>query len=325
MQENKEDVKSELHERNTHRQSYDFPELIIKNPDLKSHVFKNEFNNLTINFFDPEAVKQLNKALLMHHYGIQFWDIPPFYLCPPIPGRADYLHNMADLLYQRNRFLFKSPILHPEIKVLDIGVGASLIYPILGNHAYGWSFIGTDIDTQALESSKKIAEKNPHLSRHIELRQQPDSNQILLGVMNARERWDMTICNPPFYASAEAAAEESIRKNRNLKRSPKQKPELNFGGKGHELWYSGGEVSFILKLIAESKEYADQCYWFSSLVAKEDHLPPLQDALKKIKARKVKVIEMSQGNKRSRFIAWTFLTDQQQKEWELARIPFKTL
>ena len=40
----------------------------------------------------------LNRAILMHHYGVKSWDIPAGYLCPPIPGRADYIHSVADLL-----------------------------------------------------------------------------------------------------------------------------------------------------------------------------------------------------------------------------------
>jgi 23S rRNA (adenine1618-N6)-methyltransferase len=44
----------------------------------------------------------LNKAILKAFYKIEYWDIPLHYLCPPIPGRADYLHYTADLLAECN-------------------------------------------------------------------------------------------------------------------------------------------------------------------------------------------------------------------------------
>jgi len=36
------------------------------------------------------------------------------------------------------------------VRGLDIGTGASAIYPLLGARVYGWSFLGTDIDEYVL-------------------------------------------------------------------------------------------------------------------------------------------------------------------------------
>ena len=78
--------KSQLHARNLHRSRYDFPQLIKSCPELAPFVRPNPYGDLSINFSDPNAVKMLNKALLKHFYGIDYWDIPKDYLCPPIPG-----------------------------------------------------------------------------------------------------------------------------------------------------------------------------------------------------------------------------------------------
>lgn len=162
-------IKSRLHPRNKHRERYNFNQLISSSPDLAQHVKPNRYGDESIDFSDPKAVLALNKALLKHYYGIISWDIPDGYLCPPIPGRADYIHHIAELLAQHN---FGKIPTGKNIKCLDIGVGANCVYPIIGNHEYGWSFIGSDIDAVSLDSAQKIVDSNPTLSNNVELRYQ---------------------------------------------------------------------------------------------------------------------------------------------------------
>src|ERR1035437_1265681 len=95
-------IKTQLHPRNRHRERYDFTLLCKSYPDLKRYVALNAYNDESIDFSNAEAVKALNKALLKHYYDISFWDIPAGYLCPPIPGRADYIHHIAELLATTN-------------------------------------------------------------------------------------------------------------------------------------------------------------------------------------------------------------------------------
>jgi len=94
--------KHTLHIRNKHQSRYDFEQLITTSPDLKAFVSINKFGIETIDFTNPIAVKTLNQALLKQFYKIDNWDIPQNYLCPPIPGRADYIHNIADVLASSN-------------------------------------------------------------------------------------------------------------------------------------------------------------------------------------------------------------------------------
>jgi 23S rRNA (adenine1618-N6)-methyltransferase len=304
-------IKSQLHQRSQHKERYNFDELIKVSPELKRFLAPNKYGDISIHFFNPNAVLALNKALLKYHYGLEYWEIPKHYLCPPIPGRADYIHYVADILEENYS---KIPKGH-HIKGLDIGVGANCIYPIIGNHEYGWSFIGSDINESAINSAKHIVEQNPNLKSHVEIRQQETSNVFFTGIIKPNERIDFTICNPPFHASKEEAQKASLRKLKNLKGKTKSKPVLNFGGQHNELWTKGGEARFVKDMIYESRHFAKQCLWFTSLISKETTLKPTYKILQKVKAKDVKTINMGQGQKISRFIAWTFLTEQEQKDW----------
>jgi 23S rRNA (adenine1618-N6)-methyltransferase len=304
--------KTQLHPRNKHRERYNFNELIAVCPDLAPHVHLNKYNDESIDFFNPNAVKMLNKVLLKRDYGVNNWDIPQGYLCPPIPSRADYVHYMADLLSTKNKD--EIPI-GRQIKCLDIGVGANCIYPIIGHKEYGWTFIGSDIDPISIKSANKILELNPELKPFIELRLQTDKNDIINGILKHNERIDVSICNPPFHASLAEAQAGTQRKLNNLTQKKNAKMVLNFGGQNNELWCEGGEVAFIESLIYQSKQYADSCFWYSTLVSKEASLKSVYSTLDRTKAVEARTINMQQGNKISRIVAWTYLSEGQQKEW----------
>jgi len=289
-----------LHPRNKHKSRYDFAALVKSLPELRSFVKLNPYGDESVDFADPDAVKTLNKALLKMDYQIDFWDIPEGYLCPPIPGRADYIHYLADVLAIGNGGSIPTG---KGVKVLDIGTGANCVYPIIGHQSYGWSFVGTDVDKKAVQSARSIVSSNPALTDAIQIRLQPNPEHIFKGVIKPTERFDITLCNPPFHASAEEAAAGSQRKLNNL---GKTKQVLNFGGQHVELWYPGGEVSFIRQMILESSVIAEQCRWFTSLVSKSANLPFIHTLLERAGAAEVKTLEMAQGQKVSRFVAWTF-------------------
>lgn len=306
-----------LHPRNRHTGRYDFPALIAASPELAEYVILNPYGKQSIDFANPDAVRVFNRALLKQFYGIAHWDIPAGYLCPPIPGRADYLHGLADLLATQNAGEIPRG---GRIHALDIGTGANCIYPLIGLREYGWCFTGSDIDAIALASARTIVAANG-LGKSITLRQQIDSRHIFENLVQPDDRFDITLCNPPFHASQAEASSGSQRKWRNLgKLDPKRKlPALNFGGQAAELWCEGGEAAFIARLADESRGVAEQVCWFSTLVSKAGNVQPLQARLKKLGAHQILVSEMSQGQKRSRFVAWTFLNEAQQNEWRSTR------
>jgi len=309
--------KSGLHPRSRHRERYDFAALIESCPELAEFVAPNAYNDLSVDFALPAAVKMLNRALLQHFYAIQQWDIPADYLCPPIPGRADYIHHLADLLASCHGGKIPQG---KNISVMDIGVGANCIYPIIGQHEYGWRFTGTEIDALALNSAKSIVANNPQLTNNVRLRMQKRPGAILDGMIGATDRYDAIICNPPFHASAEEAQASTRRKLHKLgKGNVTPIPVQNFGGKNQELWCEGGEEAFVGQMIRESQDKARNCFWFTSLLSKQTSLPGIYRALEEVDVADVRTIEMAQGQKISRFVAWTFLSESQQKHWASSR------
>lgn len=313
-------VKAGLHARNKHRGRYDFEQLALVSPELARFIHVNAYNDASIDFSNPQAVMALNRALLKQHYAISDWDIPAQYLCPPIPGRADYLHYLADLLSTANGGVIP---LGECARVLDIGVGANAIYPLIGHREYGWHFVGADIDPVAIANAQRILKANAGLPEAIELRLQSSPSAIFKGIIRPGETFDLTLCNPPFHTSLDEASAGTRRKWQNLgvnqgkaKSSARsQAPVLNFGGQAAELYCEGGEEAFVSQMILDSAQIATQCFWFTTLISKASSLPAIYRALRNVNALTVKTIDMAQGQKKSRFVAWTFLNASQQRTW----------
>jgi len=294
-----------LHKNNKHNKDYDFEKLCKKHPALNEYTFVNSHKTTTIDFANPKAVKALNTALLLTHYPIQFWKFPDENLCPPIPGRVDYIHYLAELL--------ASSKLKNKIQIMDIGTGASCIYPILGNAVYKWRFVATDIDHYAIKSAQNIIDKNK-LKKEISLRHQKDKMQVFSGIVEKEDKFHASICNPPFFASQEEAKKANDSKQKGL--GIDGSVIRNFSGNHNELWYSGGEKAFLHNYLYQSSLYKTQFFWFTTLVSKKDNIKGMYKSLKKLKATNIKTIEMHQGNKISRIVVWTFLNETEQKEWQ---------
>lgn len=293
------DEKDELHPRNKHRERYNFSELIRSCPELANYVYINQFKDQSVDFTDLHAVKTLNRALLIHFYGISLWDIPDGFLCPPIPGRADYIHYAADLLADSNGLIPTGK----NVKVLDIGVGANCVYPLIGNSEYGWSFVGSETDHLAVRSAKNIIDANG-LSKFITIRKQRSDTKIFTDLINPGEKFNLSICNPPFHSSMKEASEGTERKWKNLGKNLDVNNNLNFGGKNAEIWCEGGEERFLQHMITESEKFAQSVGWFTSLISKKETLTSCYRALEKVKASDVRTINMQQGQKTSRILAW---------------------
>lgn len=306
------DTKRLLHNRNLHNSRYDFVKLSEVFPLLQEYVLLNKYNDLTIDFSNAKAVLTLNRALLFYFYNIKNWDLPIDSLCPPIPGRADYIHYVADLLASCNKNVIPKS---KKVKVLDIGVGANNIYPIIGSVIYDWNFKASDIDEESLKNVDKIISENENLNGKIKTIKQPNNDDIFVNIINNNEYFDLTLCNPPFHKSKKDAQEGSLRKVKNLSKDKNKKLNLNFAGKSNELWCKGGEVAFIKKMIIQSKIYKNNCLWFTTLVSKKENLDLILKYLNEIGIKESKIINMSQGQKISRIVAWTFLDKKEQKAW----------
>ena len=300
--------KGKLHPRNRHPGRYDFKVLSVLEPELSKFVAKNAYGVESIDFTSPLAVKALNRSLLISYYGLKGWDLPQNALCPAIPGRADYIHSLADLLAEVNAGV---PPRGASVRILDIGTGASGIFPILGFFEYGWSFLGADVNPNSLKNFEEILKANPILREAVELRLQVDPKNVFRRMIHEGEFFEASLCNPPFHSSPEEAKGANERKWRKLGRADllknrHEKQVVNFGGEGAELWCEGGEIEFLRSMIFESREYQENVAWFTSLVSKSETLPKLENWVKGVRARSFRVLPMEQGQKKSRVIAWSF-------------------
>ena len=308
--------KTRLHPRNKNRDRYDLSALTEINSELKQHIRPNKYGGKSINFSNPVAVRELNKSLLNHYYGIKNWEFPDDNLCPPIPGRADYIHHVADLLADNN--LSNIPKGY-KVTCLDIGMGASCIYPLIGAVEYGLKFIASDIDEKSIKSAKKIINSNSLIKDNIECRLQKNKNLIFKNIINEDEKIDLIMCNPPFHSSKEEAQKSTLRKLRNLSDKKLKKTHVNFAGVSNEIIFKGGEIKFLENIINESKKYSKNCYWFSTLVSKQTNLKRTYKLIDKTGAYFIKTIPMGTGNKTTRIVAWTFLSKDDQAKWREER------
>ena len=284
-----------MHKNNLHIQDYDFPKLSAEHPQLKEFVFISKHNKQTINFAYPKAVKTLNTALLKTYYTIKYWGFSDDSLCPPIPSRVDYIHQLNDLLIESG--------ITKDVKILDIGSGASCIYPLLGNAVNNWTFIGTEVDNNSLNSAQKIINKN-NLSESIKLRFQIDKSNILTDIIAKDDSFSASMCNPPFYSSQEEANESNKRKMKGL---GIDLPVRNFSGSQNELWYEGGEKAFLHNYLYQSSLFKTQCHWFTSLVSKKENVQSMYDSLEKLHATQIQTKSITVGNKITRIVAWSFM------------------
>lgn len=303
---------SSFHPRNRNRKRYDIEALCKSFPELRPYVVANKGGDNSVNFSDPKAVKALNSAILKNDYSIEYWEFPDKNLCPAIPGRAEYIHHVADLLAASNNEQLPSS---ENVICLDIGVGASCIYPIIGVTEYGWQFIGSDVSRKSIKSAQNIVDNNLSLKKKVRCILQSDVQHIFKGVIERSYKVDVSICNPPFHASRAEAKQASLRKVKNLTGKKNPEPQRNFSGNYNELIYPGGELKFIYRMIAESQTFAKSILWFTTLVSKESNLKKIKGRLNKLAPAETKILNINTGNKASRIIAWTFFSAEEQLAW----------
>ena len=301
-----------MHSRNRYAQPHDFPALTKVVPSLADHLITTPDGRISLNFASPQAVRLLNQALLLRDYGLKYWDIPEGNLCPGVPGRLDYIHALAELLEEgqaRTQVQGKGTKEQgrkgpTRIIGLDVGTGASLIYPILGSKEYGWNFVASDVAERSLKVAAAIAKFNPGLTKKVKLRHQPESSAVFRNVIRPGERFDFTMCNPPFFESAEAAGAAARLKWEKLGKTTGPSPTLNFGGQANELWTAGGEPAFLRQMIRESVDYASQVGWFTTLVSKKGYLKIAEIEFGQYGITDTRIIGIGQGGKLRRVLCW---------------------
>ncbi|GCB72140.1 hypothetical protein scyTo_0001843 [Scyliorhinus torazame] len=166
-------------------------------------------------------------------------DIPLERLIPTVPLRLNYIHWVEDLI---GSDAVKSKL----IRGIDIGTGASCIYPLLGATMNGWFFLATEVDDMCFNYAKKNVEQN-NLSDLIKVVKVPQKTLLMDALKEESEIvYDFCMCNPPFFANQlEAKGVNS----RNPSRPPPS--SINTGGIT-EIMAEGGELEFVKRIIHDS-------------------------------------------------------------------------
>ncbi|XP_039215056.1 RNA N6-adenosine-methyltransferase METTL16 isoform X1 [Crotalus tigris] len=284
-----------MHARNRYKNKPpDFAFLASKYPEFKQHVQINLSGRVSVNFKDPQAVRALTCTLLKEDFGLQI-DIPLERLIPTVPLRLNYIHWVEDLIAQQDTATKDSVTWG-----IDIGTGASCIYPLLGATLNGWYFIATEVDDVCFSYAKKNVEQN-NLSDLIKVVKVPQKTLLLDALEEESEViYDFCMCNPPFFANQlEAKGVNS----RNPRRPPPS--SVNTGGIT-EIMAEGGELEFVKRIIHDSLQLKKRLRWYSCMLGKKCSLAPLKEELRIHGVPKVTHTEFCQGRTMRWALAWSF-------------------
>ncbi|KAI1437902.1 hypothetical protein GGR50DRAFT_685573 [Xylaria sp. CBS 124048] len=282
--------------RNLYSTEPDFHRLGLKYPDLRA-LLKDD---IYLDFSDPAATVQLTRALLKEDFGLEV-SLPPDRLCPPVPNRHNYILWLKDLLDSTASSY--SEQYEPERRVtgLDVGTGASLIYPLLGCiQRPAWYFIAVDIDAKSLSSARENARLN-NLESRIRIVEHTASDALICPHDWDTDTIDFAMVNPPFYASDTELLDLAKRKS--------QPPHSACTGAPVEMICDGGEVGFVKRIINESLTLRDKVQWYTAMLGKQSSLEVLVDILKQHGITNFAVTTFIQGSKTRRWaIGWSFCT-----------------
>ncbi|KAJ4213557.1 hypothetical protein NW759_010977 [Fusarium solani] len=275
-----------------------FAELYTKTPDFKQLALQDKafallWNKHNTDFFDnPQCVMQLTKTLLKLDFGLEI-ELPDDRLCPPVTNRHNYVLWLKGLLDSTS---YEKP--GSKLVGLDIGTGASCIYPLLGCAQRPWEFIATDIDAKSLEHARKNVALNK-LDHRIKVVERKTTDAIIpLDDLNV-DKIDFTMTNPPFYKSAQEMIKSAEQKSR--------PPFTACTGAKVEMVTEGGEVAFVDRILKESLKLRERVRWYTAMFG---FLTSLVDFIAKLCEQGIDnyaVTEFVQGSKTRRWaIAWSF-------------------
>ncbi|KAI1075776.1 hypothetical protein F5B20DRAFT_573228 [Whalleya microplaca] len=286
----------------------DFSVLGTRDPDFAALLERDSH----LDFTDPAAVMQLTKTLLKLDFGLQI-ELPADRLCPPVPNRHNYILWLKDLLDSSSPDLdvyadadanHPSGEIEPEdcrqVAGLDIGTGASVIYPLLGCvQRSSWSFIGTDVDSRSLSYARQNVTLNNLQSRIRIIGTRKTTDPLIPIGEHDIEALDFVMVNPPFYESEAELLE--------LGRQKSRPPSSACTGAPVEMVCRGGEVGFVRRMVEESLVLREKVQWYTSMLGKQSSLEVLVDILRDHGITNYAVTAFVQGNKTRRWaLGWSF-------------------
>ena len=220
---------------------------------------------------------------------------------------------------------------------LDIGTGASCIYPFLATTLHrDWSFTATEVDQLSYDAARANIDRNKYAGR-IRLVKNDDRSNVFCGVVDELAPlppdndpstttaaplassplpsasptapppapssapraavFDFTMCNPPFFGGGEEPGNRSGRRPA----APSSVP-----GAATEMRTGGGEVAFVKTMIADSKTLGRRVTWYTTLLGKKQSIAPLKRELDARGVPTILATEFKQGRTSRWGLAWSF-------------------
>lgn len=307
-----------MHPKNRYRyEKPNFQLLAEIYPSLSRYVVQKERvandDALIFDFKDWDACRELVKVQFKHDFGIT-WTVSKPYLIPPIANRLNYICFIHDLLLlwspePRTRASY-------EWKILDVGCGANLVYPLLGAAYFGWSFVGCDISSDALRLAVGNRDANTSIAPLIMLRKvekqscqgahDTGGGRGIIGscVLPEDGVFDACMCNPPFFSDVNEMG---------------QNPQTDYGGTLMEMIYPGGEEKFVTEMIQDSLGHKASVAWFSTMVGKKRTFKVAKKLLYSLGNNVIRTSELVQGVTHRWVISWSFIAPRHIQEMPLPR------
>ncbi|GFO41238.1 methyltransferase-like protein [Plakobranchus ocellatus] len=189
-----------------------------------------------LDFKNADALRALTRCLLKEDFGLTV-ELPMNRLVPTLPLRLNYIHWLED-------------IIGPDAGKwgIDIGTGASCVYPLLASKMNQWNFLATETDAENFYHAQKNV-KNNGFSHVIQVKKVSGESILTssLESFSGTEKFDFSMCNPPFFADhMEAQGLSTTRTD--------DRPEAGSVSTAspQECIVAGGEIAFVRQMIEES-------------------------------------------------------------------------
>jgi len=132
--------------------------------------------------------------MMLHDFGLNWLGVPPGYLLPSVIRSVNYLFVVRSLVEATMGLAAES------VHGVDIGTGASAIFPILGCAMNPtWRFTATDVDVMALEWAQRNVD-SCGLRDCVSLLEAAPGAPSLRNAVTPDVAFVM--CNPPFFDKA---------------------------------------------------------------------------------------------------------------------------
>ncbi|OCH87590.1 hypothetical protein OBBRIDRAFT_820559 [Obba rivulosa] len=301
-----------MHPRNPYRAPPDFASLAEAFPSLQSHLIFTA-TGATIDYKNDASQRRLTQALLLRDFNVRL-ALPEDRLCPPVPNRLNYILWLQDVMEWV--CLAEPSAAGRTVRGIDIGTGASAIYPLLGCRSCpSWTFVVTDVDPKSLEFARLNVRENGLDDRICVIQSDPSGvilapltddahsggspdHEHLVAMTSTSEKYDFTMCNPPFYSSHEDIAKSAEAKERG--------PNAVCTGADVEMITQGGEVAFVCQMVRESLKLGDRCRWYTSMLGKISSVIDVMALFRQQNITNYACTELVQGQTRRWVVAWSF-------------------